>query len=584
MGKWAGLLILVCHLILAAAMGNAAPAAPQTQFNFAVLGDRTEDADEAVFEQILSEIANLDPSFLVSIGDLIQGYTSDSALVEGEWNEVLDLLDATGIEYHLTTGNHDIFDAQSAAIYRTRFGSPDKFFRFMDRAFITFDVSAYGTADAIPSAKIDWLVRVLEVSKKSKGIFVFYHRPFWCEDFSAGRENRLHNIFKNYPIKAVFTGHYHRYFHTVRDGIQYFGVPSSGGALPPGGRDRGCFYGYMLVHVRGESLSVNLVEPGIFKPVDTVTFEDGIKMAEVDAKAVQLGELLAYDYRMSSVGQVTITIENPGHTTLTDTARWVLRGDWAVQPIKDYVEVPPDEVGKLTAFVRCDGYLFPVPIVELHLPCCDGRIVDVVKPLNVKRVTYADLADSMPVIDGVLNEPVWRGIAGETHFFGPQGGRSPTDSTVLRVCYDSTNVYLAAECFDSKIGELRAMATERDASAADDDAVSFVFQPRRDSETFYQVSVNPIGTLFDRRVEVCPFGTYVSDPTWDVVATVATKVLSDRWVVEIAIPLAGLDGAAAGESRWGFNFSRIEQRLRTTALFQAPLRYRSDGIGIMGFR
>lgn len=582
MRKWDVSLFFLFFLVWV--VGTAAFAGPEPQFTFAVVGDRTDDADEAVFEQILSEVSQLNPSLMVSVGDLIQGYTSDSALVEGEWNEILDLLDATGVEYHFTVGNHDIFDGQSAAIYRKRFGAPDKYFRFMDHVFVTLDLSAYGTAAAIPPAKIEWLTRVLEVSKKSKGIFVFYHKPFWCEDFSAGRENLLHNIFKNYPVKAVFTGHYHRYFHDVRDGIQYFGVASSGGVLPPGGRDRGAFYAYMLARVRGESLSVQVLEPGLFTPLDIVTFDDGIRMAEVDANSVQLSELLAYDYRMSSVGQVTITVENPGHATLTDTARWVLRGDWAVQPMRDYVEVPADEVGKLTAFVRCDGYLFPVPVLEMRLPCCGGKMVEVTKPLNVKRVTYADFADSTPVIDGVLSEPIWRDFPGETHYFGPQGGRSPVDSTVLKICYDATNLYLAAECFDDQMGSLRATATDRDAFAAEDDAVTFLFQPRRASETFYQVSASPIGTLFDRRVEVCPFGTYVSDPTWDAPAQVAAKVLADRWVVEMAIPLAGLQGSVESESRWGFNFLRIQQRLGTTAVFQAPLRYRSDGIGIMGFR
>jgi hypothetical protein len=246
--------------------------------------------------------------------------------------------------------------------------------------------------------------------------------------------------------------------------------------------------------------------------------------------------------------------------------------------------VPADDVGKLTAFVRCDGYLFPVPVLEMRVPCCDGKTVEIAKPLNVKRVIYADYADTIPAIDGVLNEGIWRGLGGETRFFGPQGGRSPTDSTVLRICYDSTNVYIGVECLDGEIARLRAGATDRDGLAANDDAVTFLFEPRRDSQTFYQIAANPAGTIFDRKIEICPFGTYVSDPSWDAPVQVATRVLADRWLLEMAVPLAALQGSATGESRWGFNFMRIQQRLRTGACFQAPLRYRSDGVGVMGFR
>ena len=579
-----GLLAALSGAAILGLTAAGALGAPGSQFTFAVIGDRTEDADDAVFEQVLREVTELSPDLVLGVGDLIEGYTSDSALVEGEWNEVMDLLDATGIQYHLTPGNHDIFDPQSRAIHRRRFGAPDTYFRFMDCVFVIMDVSAYGSSSAVPQGKLDWLAHVLEVSRRARGIFVFYHRPFWAEDFSAGKENAIHSLLVNYPVKAVFTGHYHRYFHTVRDGIQYFGVSSSGGSLPPGGRDRGAFYAYMLARMSGDTLSVNLVEPGIFTPIDVVTLDDAVRMATVEAGAVELSELVAYDYRMSNVGQVTITVENPGSVTLTDTARWVLRGDWAVEPMRDYVEVPPDEVGKLTAFVRCDGYLFPVPILEMRVPCCDGRTVEIVKPLNVKRVIYADYADSAPVIDGVLGESVWRATGGETEFFGPQGGRSPADSTILRICYDETDIYFGVECLDRGISKLQAGAVERDGLATGDDAVTFLFQLPQDARVFYQIAVNPAGTIFDRKVDICPFGTYVSDPSWNGPVQAATRVLADRWVLEMAFPKAALAAGVSADTRWGFNFMRIQQRLKAGAYFQAPLRYRADAIGALGFR
>ncbi len=556
----------------------------EPRFTFAVIGDRTGSAVEGIYEGILGEVSGLNPDLVITVGDHIEGYIADSARVEEQWDELVGLMEKTGIQYHLTPGNHDIWDSQSEAIYRKRFGAPDKYFRYMGKVFVILDVSMFNQADALPKEKIDWLKRVLEVSKNSTGIFVFYHKPFWCEDFSAERADLLHDVFRNYPVKAVFTGHYHRYFHAVRDSIEYFGLSSSGASLPPGGKDRGSFYSYLLAKATGDSLSVRLLEPGIFTPVDIMTFEDAVRMAEVEEKSVKLSELLAYDVRLSSTGQVTITIENPEQVTLRDTAQWVLRGDWAVEPMRDYVEVPPEDVGKLTAFVRCDGSLFPVPLLQTHVPCCDGKVVEVAKPLNVKRVIYADYADSAPRIDGMLDEPVWQEIKGESNYFGPQGGKAPGDSTVLKICYDTLNLYLGVECFDSDMGNLSATVTERDGFAGNDDAVTFLFEPLRGSNAFYQVALNPLGTLFDRKIEICPFGTYVADPRWDVPAEVKVRLLADRWLVEMATPLAALARGAAGESRWGFNFARIQRRLDATSDFQAPYRYRSDSIGLLGFR
>lgn len=576
-------LLLVASLTLACLIAQAR-GATQPQFTFAVIGDRTGSAEEGQYEKVLAEVADLGPDLIITVGDHIQGYTSDSARVEDQWDDYLSILDGTGIQYYLTPGNHDIYDEQSRAIYRRRFGSPDRFFRFMGKVFVILDVSTFSTAEALPKEKIEWLTRVLEVSKHSKGILVFYHKPFWCEDFSGGKPNVLHDLFRSYPVEAVFTGHYHRYFHTVRDSIQYFGVSSSGAGLGQGGRQRGDFYSYLLGRVKGDSLSVRLLEPGIFTPVDIVTYDDGIAMAKAEARSVRISDLLAYDFAMSGSAQVTVTVENPTGATVRDTAAWVLRGDWAVQPMRDYIEVPPGETGTLTAFVRCDGSLFPVPILEMHVPCCDGRTLDIAKPLNVKRVIYADYAEQRPTIDGMLNEPLWTNMRGEGRFFGPQGGQTAADSTLLRVSYDSTNIYLAVECFDIGIGLLSAAAAERDAFAAEDDAVTFLFEPLRDSGTFYQIALNALGTVFDRKVEICPFGTYVPDPVWDTPVEVAAGIGSDRWWVEAAVPIAAMSPGGLGAARWGFNFMRVQQRLRATAEFQAPLRYRSDAIGLLGFR
>ncbi|MFZ1947426.1 MAG: metallophosphoesterase [bacterium] len=571
-------------MCITACLAGAAWGQREPQFTFAVIGDRTASPEDGEYERILAEVSQLGPDFIVTVGDHIDGYTSDSSAVERQWDDFASMMDATGIQYYLTPGNHDAWDRQSQAIFRRRFGGPDRFFRFMGKVFVILDVANFNRGDAVPREKIEWLKRVLEVSKTSGGIFVFYHKPFWCEDFSSGRTNELHEIFRSYPVKAVFTGHYHRYFHTVRDSIEYFAMSSSGGSLPGGGRARGSFYSYLLGRVRGDSFSVRLVEPGIFTPTDIVTYDDALAMARVEAGSVRLSELIAYGFDMSGTGQVTVTVDNPGEATLTDTVAWVLRGDWAVEPMRDYLEVPPGETGTLTAFVRCDGSLFPVPALEIDLPCCEGRVLEVTKPLNVKRATYAGYVDAPPRIDGFMDEDLWRKQHAETRFFGPMGGRSPADSTVLRLCYDSTRVYVGVECFDRDVGSLGAAARERDAFAAEDDAVTLLFEPPAESEVFYQVSVNPLGTVFDRRVEICPLGTYVADVAWDATVEVKARIAPDRWMVEMALPLAALSQAGLGESRWGFNFTRTQQRLGTSADFQAPFRYRSDAIGLLGFR
>jgi len=76
----------------------------------------------------------------------------------------------------------------------------------------------------------------------------------------------------------------------------------------------------------------------------------------------------------------------------------------------------------------------------------------------------------------------------------------------------------------------------------------------------------------------------VPDSRWDAPVAAAVSIGPLSWMVEAAIPVSAIDPQGLGGAPWGFNFTRIQQRMTTTADFQAPFRYRSDEIGLLGFR
>ncbi len=556
---------------------------PALGFTFAVLGDRTGGATQGVYEQVLGDVEFLSPDLILTVGDHIEGYKPDSAGIEKEWDYVFDLLERPGIEYHLTPGNHDIWDAQSRRIYVRRFGPTDAAFVYDDNLFIILDVSMEYKADNLPAERIQWLEKALKQAAKHTNTFVFYHKPFWCEDFSFERPNLLHDIFRRYGVDAVFTGHYHRHFYTERDGIRYFGVSSSGGALPYGGRGMGCFYSFLLARVDGEDLEVRMLEPGFGASPGEITMEDMIRVAGIQSKAVQIEEIQLAGPALIGTAKVRINIGNAGSSTLRDTARWVAPGDWIVEPPKDYVEVPPGETGTMVAYVTNDGALFPVPRLELSMAYDGGEPVQITKALPVKRVISAASAGGAPAMDGSL-EDVWPGVVSETAFFGSAPREAPADSTSLRICYDDENLYVAVECFDSAVGELGANAETRDGFGGRDDYILVLLEPEIGTNVFYEVAVNPKGTVFDKQIEICPFGTYVQDYAWDAPVDVGTGVFDDRWVAELRIPFEAFGLGAAERGEWGFNFRRWHKRLGAVTDFQTPLRFATDSLGLLVFR
>jgi hypothetical protein len=577
MGVRLSIRMCLAGALLVALMGGRVAAAPG--FTFAIVGDRTDDAVEGVYEQVLGDIAFLGPDLFVTVGDQIQGYLADSAAVEDEWDRVTSLLDGTGIPYHLTAGNHDIWGDLSRRIYSRRFGSPDTSFVFRNNLFVILDVSTYYRAADLPAAKIKWLEKCLSNSGRYANTFVFYHKPFWCEDFSFGRPDLLHDIFRRHGVDAVFTGHYHRSFYTERDGIRYFGVSSSGGSLPPGGRDKGCFHSYLLARVEGPDVEVRLLEPGLGESPQAITMEEMIAMEQMESDAVHIEGVETSGCSLVGTAKVTIGIHNQGTSTLRDTACWKLAGDWTIEPSCDYIEVPPGETGTMTAYAGNTGRLFPVPELTVTLASGPDKVSEVSRPLPVRRLIYAARCDSAPVVDGVL-EKVWRHVDRETCFFGSVPDVSPGDSTALRICHDRGSVYVAVECFGGA-DDLAAGAETRDAFGGYDDYVLLLFQPDPGSDTYFQMAVNPSGTVFDKRVEVCPFGTYVQDPGWDAPVEVATLTSGDGWTAEMRIPVSSLGHGAEEATRWGFNFRRMHRRLDASSDFQIPLAYASDRLGVL---
>src|SRR5215469_3551564 len=102
-------------------------------FRFAIVGDRTGEAQPGVFEEVWKEVAAERPAFVVSVGDSIQGL--DDARLDEEWREFARI--AAGPPLYLTPGNHDIWSAASEAAYRKHSGRALRYSFDYDQAHFT---------------------------------------------------------------------------------------------------------------------------------------------------------------------------------------------------------------------------------------------------------------------------------------------------------------------------------------------------------------------------------------------------------------------------------------------------------------
>ncbi len=242
--------------------------APET-FHFIVVSDRTGGHRARIFSQAVEQINMLQPAFVVSVGDLIEGYSKDPAVLAAQWKEFQGYAHKLQMPFFYVPGNHDMANAAQIDVWKERFGRRYYHFLYKDVLFLavnTDDPSENGEKEGrIGKEQVEYFERVLRENPKVRWIFVCLHKPIWTqknlatsgwldiEKALAGREY------------TVFAGHIHHYQKFVRQGMNYYQLATTGG----GSRMRGLAYGefdhvaWVTMKPAGAPVIANLLLDGI---------------------------------------------------------------------------------------------------------------------------------------------------------------------------------------------------------------------------------------------------------------------------------------------------------------------------------
>jgi 3',5'-cyclic-AMP phosphodiesterase len=245
-------------LILAALPLYAQSPAP-AGFRFALLGDRTGEAQPGVYEQIWKQIASEKPAFVACVGDSIEGLHDDSAA--DEWRALIRLLQPFArLPLYLAPGNHDVWSAASERLFQQYAKHPLHY--SFDYAQAHFTILDNSRSDQLPPGELAFLEADLKAHATQPLKFIVSHRPSWLLD-AAVRNSAfaLHQLAKQYGVEYVIAGHIHQMIHLELDGVTYLSLPSSGGHLRlSGAYDDGWFFAHELVTVHGKAVEVQVEE------------------------------------------------------------------------------------------------------------------------------------------------------------------------------------------------------------------------------------------------------------------------------------------------------------------------------------
>lgn len=163
-------------------------------------------------------------------------------------------------------------------------------------------------------------------------------------------------------------------------------------------------------------------------------------------------------------------------------------------------------------------------------------------------------ANAAPVIDGVLDDAVWKRAATAGDFWVSEQQRAPADGTEVLVLADAHTLYIGFRIYDSRAADIQAVQTRRDAGLGFDDQVAVELDSYFNRRDISRFALNANGVQDDSLA-----GGRSTKIEWKGDWRGAAARTAYGWSAEMAIPFALL-GYQDGDVSFGANFLRYQHR------------------------
>ena len=263
LGRLVAPFVLLSALVASPALGDAIEAdtneaahpwtsltandAPE-DFHFVIVSDRTGGARPGVFESAIPKVNLLEPAFVVSIGDLIEGYTEDQSQLDSEWNEFEGFIAGLEAPFFYVAGNHDMNNAIMAETWQARFGPSYYRFVYKDVLFLVLNSELFGMVSdpqsPVPgpwtqAEQLAFVEETLAEHADARWTIVLLHQPLWDRQGGPGEDWQHVETLLGERDYTAFAGHFHRYVKHVRNDRKFITLATTGG----GSSLRGDVYG-----------------------------------------------------------------------------------------------------------------------------------------------------------------------------------------------------------------------------------------------------------------------------------------------------------------------------------------------------
>jgi Icc protein len=180
-------------------------------------------------QAVLERVKQLQPqpNLLLLTGDLSQDETPES------YQHLQTLVSPLSIPSYWIPGNHDTLPLMEQFLTQKPF-FPDKSFQLGGWQFILLNsVVPDCVHGELSPQSLEWLELQLQNASNSPTLISIHHPPIvvnsaWIDNIALQNSDELFAILDRHPqVRLVVFGHIHQEFECDRQGVHYFGTPST---------------------------------------------------------------------------------------------------------------------------------------------------------------------------------------------------------------------------------------------------------------------------------------------------------------------------------------------------------------------
>ncbi|MEX2496756.1 MAG: DUF5916 domain-containing protein [Woeseia sp.] len=158
-----------------------------------------------------------------------------------------------------------------------------------------------------------------------------------------------------------------------------------------------------------------------------------------------------------------------------------------------------------------------------------------------------------PVLDGHLDDPVWRraAIVDDLHMVVPNEHDPPSEESRIFVLYGADALYFAARFYDREPDKVSASVLRQGDFSWGEDGFSIILDPFNKGRNGYMFDINPNGV----RTQALFTNVTEQNWAWQGIWHGAAQRDEEGWTAEVAIPFKSLSFEPDVQT-WGINFTR----------------------------